>query len=85
MCAAIRLERGRVKTPWHSRGFVVKDCEGRLLAWLASRAPNGASGGHFTAKQKSGLRGLSFVFDEGRNPELGLLFLIGRRGTFLGC
>lgn len=28
--------RGLADTPWHSREFVVKDCDGRLLAFGAN-------------------------------------------------
>jgi uncharacterized glyoxalase superfamily protein PhnB len=31
----VELTRGLANMPWHSREFVVKDCEGRLLAFGA--------------------------------------------------
>ena len=41
--AARGVEFARVlgDTPWHSREFVVKDCDGRLLAFGASRGSPG--------------------------------------------
>ena len=33
----LQFTRGLANTPWHSREFVVKDCDGRLLAFGASR------------------------------------------------
>jgi len=32
----VEFTRGLANTPWHSREFVVKDCDGRLLAFGAS-------------------------------------------------
>jgi uncharacterized glyoxalase superfamily protein PhnB len=32
----VEFTRGLVDTPWHSREFVVKDCDGRLLAFGAN-------------------------------------------------
>jgi len=32
----VEFTRGVANMPWHSRGFVVKDCDGRLLAFGAS-------------------------------------------------
>ena len=32
----VEFARGLAKMPWHSREFVVKDCEGRLLAFGAN-------------------------------------------------
>ena len=32
----VEFTRGLVNTPWHSREFVVKDCDGRLLAFGAN-------------------------------------------------
>lgn len=32
----VEFTRALVNTPWHSREFVVKDCDGRLLAFGAS-------------------------------------------------
>lgn len=32
----VEFTRALANTPWHSRGFVVKDCDGRLLAFEAS-------------------------------------------------
>ena len=32
----VEFTRGLGNTPWHSREFVVKDCDGRLLAFGAS-------------------------------------------------
>jgi uncharacterized glyoxalase superfamily protein PhnB len=32
----VEFTRGVANTPWHSRGFVVKDCDGRLLAFEAN-------------------------------------------------
>ena len=32
----VEFARGLRNTPWHSREFVVKDCDGRLLAFGAS-------------------------------------------------
>jgi catechol 2,3-dioxygenase-like lactoylglutathione lyase family enzyme len=33
---AVEFTRALADTPWHSREFVVKDCDGRLLAFGAS-------------------------------------------------
>jgi catechol 2,3-dioxygenase-like lactoylglutathione lyase family enzyme len=33
---AVEFTRALANTPWHSREFVVKDCDGRLLAFGAS-------------------------------------------------
>ena len=33
----VEFTRGLANTPWHSREFVVKDCDGRLLAFGANR------------------------------------------------
>jgi uncharacterized glyoxalase superfamily protein PhnB len=33
----VEFTRTLAETPWHSREFVVKDCDGRLLAFGASR------------------------------------------------
>jgi uncharacterized glyoxalase superfamily protein PhnB len=33
----VEFTRALADTPWHSREFVVKDCDGRLLAFGASR------------------------------------------------
>jgi uncharacterized glyoxalase superfamily protein PhnB len=32
----VEFTRGLANTPWHSREFVVKDCDGRLLAFGAN-------------------------------------------------
>ena len=32
----VEFTRGLANTPWRSRGFVVKDCDGRLLAFEAN-------------------------------------------------
>ena len=32
----VEFARGLANTPWHSREFVVKDCDGRLLAFGAN-------------------------------------------------
>jgi catechol 2,3-dioxygenase-like lactoylglutathione lyase family enzyme len=32
----VEFTRGIANTPWHSREFVVKDCDGRLLAFGAN-------------------------------------------------
>jgi len=32
----VEFTRGLVNTPWHTREFVVKDCDGRLLAFGAN-------------------------------------------------
>ena len=32
----VEFTRALATTPWHSREFVVKDCDGRLLAFGAS-------------------------------------------------
>jgi len=32
----VAFTRGLTDTPWHSREFVVKDCDGRLLAFGAN-------------------------------------------------
>jgi catechol 2,3-dioxygenase-like lactoylglutathione lyase family enzyme len=32
----VEFTRGPANTPWHSREFVVKDCDGRLLAFGAN-------------------------------------------------
>ena len=32
----VEFTRGLANTPWQSRGFVVKDCDGRLLAFEAN-------------------------------------------------
>jgi hypothetical protein len=32
----VEFTRGLANTSWHSRGFVVKDCDGRLLAFGAN-------------------------------------------------
>jgi uncharacterized glyoxalase superfamily protein PhnB len=34
----VEIVRALANTPWHSREFVVKDCDGRLLAFGASLA-----------------------------------------------
>ena len=36
----VEFTRGLANTPWHSREFVVKDCDGRLLAFGANESPN---------------------------------------------
>jgi uncharacterized glyoxalase superfamily protein PhnB len=36
MARAVEFTRALADTPWHSREFVVKDCDGRLLAFGAS-------------------------------------------------
>ena len=33
---SVEFTRGLANTPWHSREFVVKDCDGRLLAFGAN-------------------------------------------------
>ena len=33
----VEFTRGLADTPWHSREFAVKDCDGRLLAFGANR------------------------------------------------
>ena len=39
----VEFTRGLANTPWHTREFVIKDCDGRLLAFGANLSPSRTS------------------------------------------